>query len=137
VHGPYDIAEWNNKIVFHSYSVDTDTIVNGQYRIYQLIKTYDSCGVDTMASLNSERVQLKVVDNELYAHGWFSKINDEPCRGLAKYHGVDWECLDPPFGYGGPNVADICLFDNKLWVGGNFSNEQSQPFNEIAYLDLT
>lgn len=135
--GSSDIISWGNQIIFHAFSIDTDTIVNGQYRTYNLIKSLTSSTFDTIGSTNSLYTYFKTLNNELYSFGWFGRIGGNECRGLAKYNGTTWDCLNPPFGFGGPQINDIFLFDNKLWVGGNFSNAQSEPFKEIAYLDLT
>jgi hypothetical protein len=135
--GPSSVLFDGDRIIYHIIEQDTDTIINETFPRYQFIKSFDGQFFDTLASLNSEIVYLDIFENSLYAFGWFSQIDGQACRGLAKYNGTSWDCLDPPFGFGAvPKINDIYLFDNKLWVGGNFQSQEDAPYSEIAYFDL-
>lgn len=132
---PTSVTSYNNKLVFATTEYTTDSA--GNHTFYH-IRAWNYNSFDTLGRTNSSSYRLAVIQGELYAYGWFSTINGMPCRGLAKWDGTNWLDLNPPFGYGGPSIGSICLYDNKLWVGGNFGHDSlDYPYSELAYLDLT
>lgn len=117
---PIAAISYNDSLVFSSTDYVKDTIgIDPPWGPFYQIRLWKNDVFDTIGSTNNKFNYLKVLLNDIYLFGWFSSIDGNPCRGLAKYNGLTWECLDPPFGYGGPQINDIFLFDNKLWVGVN------------------
>jgi hypothetical protein len=134
------VDTYNGELIFVSTDYVPDTTgIDPPWGPFHQIRTFDGVSFDTIGRVTNQAfTKLKIINGNLFAFGWFGKIGGIECRGLARYNGTAWDCLDPPFGFtGAPKISDIYLFDNKLWVGGNFSNDDDQPFNEIAYLDLT
>jgi hypothetical protein len=71
--------------------------------------------------------RLEVINDTLFAHGAF-QIPDENIDGLAWWCAIEnkWKAyhnLPNMWAGGNPNgIADIALYDNELYVGGNFNN---------------
>lgn len=57
----------------------------------------------------------------LYAFGWFDSIGGIAASKIAKYNGISWSAIDTTTWYGG-SIADVSLYKNKLYIGGNFNN---------------
>ncbi|MBN2680942.1 MAG: hypothetical protein JXR58_00405, partial [Bacteroidales bacterium] len=86
----------------------------------------------TMGTPNS----VGKIDSLLVAGGNFYEMgNTEGTRRLAIWDGVIWQ--GPSIGEVGFVVYDIDIFDNKLFIGGEFSNIGSYTFDKIAAFDGT
>lgn len=63
--------------------------------------------------------RLYVNGNDLYIGGIIDSINGAPAYNLAKFDGTSWTTF-PSLGING-RVGAIIVFNNELYVGGNFS----------------
>lgn len=69
--------------------------------------------------------RLRVINDTLYACGFFYHSGDAALNGLAKWSGEEWLPVHnlPQFDPTNPNlITDIALYQNILYVAGNFSN---------------
>lgn len=66
--------------------------------------------------------KLKVINNELYVCGGMINTQNGNFNGLAKFDGMTWSGFNVPnFSYLGSYVRDVALYNNELYIGGNFS----------------
>ncbi|MFH2143657.1 MAG: T9SS type A sorting domain-containing protein [Bacteroidota bacterium] len=79
---------------------------------------------------------MRVINNELYILGTFDSINDVVANGLAKYNGVEWSNVYnlPQFYSTSANfINDIAYYENELYVGGNFVNDDQTIRDIVKY----
>ncbi|MBK8876241.1 MAG: T9SS type A sorting domain-containing protein [Bacteroidetes bacterium] len=63
---------------------------------------------------------LYVTNSNLYVGGWFDTINGIPAQGVARFDGTNWYSY-PSFGGSFHYITAIILFNNELYIGGNFN----------------
>jgi hypothetical protein len=74
---------------------------------------------------NSGVNRLRIINDTLYACGHFYHSGEVELNGLAKWSGEDWLPVNnlPLFDPLNPNlITDVALYQNTLYVAGNFSN---------------
>ncbi|MBL0317409.1 MAG: T9SS type A sorting domain-containing protein [Flavobacteriales bacterium] len=74
---------------------------------------------------NSGVNRLRIINDTLYACGYFYHSGEVELNGLAKWSGEDWLPVNnlPLFDPLNPNlITDVALYQNTLYVAGNFSN---------------
>lgn len=70
---------------------------------------------------------LKIIDNELYVYGVFDSVGGVPFNSIAKWDGTTWSTVhDFPKISSLPGninwITDIAVYNNELYVCGNFHN---------------
>lgn len=63
---------------------------------------------------------LYVENSNLYVGGGFDTINGIPAQGIARYDGLNWYNY-PPIGGNFHYITGIIVFNNELYIGGNFN----------------
>lgn len=79
---------------------------------------------------------LKVYGGFLYAGGFFTEMESEPCR-IARWDGQSWECFsnsDIDFnnlGQGGA-IRDFAFFQDEMYICGGFHTIDGEQVNHVA-----
>ena len=85
--------------------------------------------------MNSIVNALEVFNGELYAGGNFSTADGNPANKIAKWNGSNWTPLGAGMGMYAPYSAMVYtlhVFNNALYVGGQFSTADGVPAASIA-----
>jgi hypothetical protein len=72
---------------------------------------------------------LRVIDNELYAVGYFDYAGGIPAQNLAKWNGLEW-CGFTTMSQGA--LFDVAKLNNDLYVGGSFLEIGGDSIRGIA-----
>jgi trimeric autotransporter adhesin len=89
---------------------------------------------------NDVILSLSVFQGQLYCGGVFRRVEDRPCRYVARWDGSQWFAFAPVFQpQDGPGawegVNALLADDDRLWMGGNFAAADGVPCNSIGYWD--
>ncbi len=81
---------------------------------------------------------MRIFNNELFIFGGIDSINGIVANGLIKYNGVEWNNVNnlPQFdtSYNEANqIFEIAYFENELYVGGNFNNNDYSLRDIVKY----
>jgi hypothetical protein len=81
---------------------------------------------------------LAVYNNELYAGGSFSRLGGVTCNNIGKYNGTSWSAVGSGaagsscVSISGGHVIDMEVYNNELYVVGQFTQMDGIPANKIA-----
>ena len=83
---------------------------------------------------------FEIVNNKLYAIGWFNHINGITAHGIAMYDGFNWQSVNnfPVYNPGNnPNeITTIKYYKGKLYIAGQYADSLSGGYPVFAsYLD--
>ncbi len=123
------LKEYNGKLIIGGFSS------KGRY-----ILSYDGASFDTIGIIDDLYPSiwaLEVYNNDLYIGGEFSSINGLTVNGIARYNGVNWSSLGTGIilGTSGGQVEALKVFNNILYVGGNFTSANGLAADYIASWD--
>jgi len=76
---------------------------------------------------------VAIFNNEIYVGGNFG--NDTIYNGIAKWNGSQWLTLDSGFVGGQPEVADLIVYNNRLYAGGSFFGTKKEYNPSLAVWD--
>lgn len=109
---------FNNEL----YACGWFSTVNGQ-PISSLAKYNGSSWVAVPGFLSAVNLwRLKVINNELYVCGGTINTTNGNYDGLAKFDGTNWLGFSVPYlGDPGAYIQDVEMYNNDLFVGGNFN----------------
>jgi len=73
--------------------------------------------------------KLKIINDTLYAMGYFKGSGEKEINNIAKWNGVEWQNVYnfPDYGFASV-VYDINIFNNEIFVGGNFHSDTLDDF---------
>jgi hypothetical protein len=134
---------YNNDIfVAGSFTHAGGCMVNGLTKWDGNVWTKFGSGLKTSDGNSGIGLCLKEIDNTLYLGGVFDSIDGVACHSLAKFNGTGWSSVNnfPLFSItpGYINwVYDIELYNNELYVCGNFYNYPQMTIDHIAKWDGT
>ena len=129
--GPFDdivfsVEIYNNEL----YACGWFSSINGQ-PISHLTKYNGSVWLPVPGFISAINPgKLKVINNELYLCGGIINTTAGSFNGVAKFDGTNWSGFSvPSLGDPGTYVSDVALYNNELYIAGNFSlSNGSQDF---------
>lgn len=130
-------THWIRSMVWHAGSLyvsgNIDSI-GGLGPAGARLARYDQDGWHTCGVPNSW-VRLKVVNDTLWAIGWYGSINGQNIGPVARHVGGQWQ----PFGISmaGDEVRAVTIHDGVYFIGGNFTQSPITPLRDIVYWDGT
>jgi len=117
---------------------NSDFFVSGNFGYYgnnlKFLRKWDGFSWSYCGNPNSI-VNLKIVNNELFALGWFDTISNQNINRIAKWNGLSWESYALPlaFFHGNGSVVTAEFYKGEYYFAGNFSF--AGGLNEIACWD--
>ena len=72
-------------------------------------------------------------NNKLYIYGQFDTIQGQKANGLATFDGVSFQPLVIPFINNDPVINSMVLYNNELYIGGNFYTTVGGSFYDDIY----
>jgi len=101
-----------------------DLYAGGYFPWYGKIKYIARFNGNTWDSLptgvNGDVLNFKIINDELYVMGTFTKAGNIPAYGLAKWDGNQWSDVYSFPNLGSYYIVDIAMYKGELYVGGNF-----------------
>jgi len=89
--------------------------------------------------VNAAVSKLKIFNDVLYVTGSFSYVFFEnewyPASKIVAFNGEDVYRISDEIFHGGGSIHDVAVFQNSLYVSGNFISIQNKPITAIARLD--
>jgi len=102
----------------------------------RFLSRWDGAKWDTCGKPNAPVWNLKIVNNELFALGYFDSISNKPAKRIAKWNGSDWDSfgtdLPPGVVY---VIGDAAYYKGEYYFGGSFN--LGNGFKEIIRWDGT
>lgn len=133
----------NAMVVYEDYLVVGGyfTVTDQQGNLIHNVAKWDGEQWHSLFGLgvNGGVAYLKIIDGILYITGNFSYVYLEnelyPASKIVAYNGVDIYRLSDEIFDLSSSVKDVAVFQNSLYVSGNFSNIQNKSIAGIARLD--
>jgi hypothetical protein len=98
--------------------------------------TWDSLQVQPFkTNTNNAIFDLKNINNELYIAGIFDSVAGVPAKGIAKWNTINWSSLNFPNYQFFTSINAICIYKNKIIVGGNFQSSINDTVGNILAFD--
>jgi hypothetical protein len=119
----HDIAIFHNPIK-GIIIYQNDTILYGNFVHYnnsELLRTakYSNGNWVPFANFNSAVLNMKIINNELYAFGGFTEVEGIQTTGIVKYDGETWQTVGPNIDADFLTINDAEIFQDELYVAGN------------------
>ena len=89
--------------------------------------------------VNAQAYGIAAIGNKIYAVGTFTAAGNTKAMGVAGFDGTNWFPLNGGLPGGGVNPTVICAAadNNRLYVGGIFTNADDPTANDTARWDGT
>jgi hypothetical protein len=94
---------------------------------------YDDDGWHICGSPNNEWLKVVVVNDTLWAIGWYGSIDGEIIGPVARYIDGQWDSFGPSLL--GNHVRAAAIYNGKYFIGGNLTQPPITPLQDIVYWD--
>jgi hypothetical protein len=97
------------------------------------ITAFENDSFMALGSVDAPVLKMRVIDNELYASGFFTEVNgDTNIKYLAKYDGNSWQPVhDVEIGTG--SIDDFIYYGDELYIAGNFKIKGTDIIDIAVY----
>lgn len=134
----HPLIKYNNSIYAQNHLIDT----LGSRQLFSRWNGQCWEKVQNAFSNGSGGIRKMIVyKNELYIAGAFDQNHDPqaPGKSIARWNGIRWDDLSGGVQFLNPNytayIEDMAIFDNELYVVGNFQKAGSLSASNIAKWD--
>jgi len=117
-------------LIYSVVEYQGDTILAGAFHEVRSIDSFPSIveSIERVLVLNNGVMQqlgsfngtcrAKVIADDLYIFGYFSKAMGDSCN-VIKWDGEQWEPIGPPLLASHHDIVDIAFYNDELYIAGN------------------
>jgi len=100
----------------------------------RFLSRWDGAKWDTCGMPNGPVWNLKIINNDLFALGWFDSISNKSANRIAKWNGTAWDSFGTDLPPGVVDViVDAAYYKGEYYFGGSFN--LGNGFKEIIRWD--
>ena len=130
-HQVRNITEYNGSVLITGSFYEHHSQAS---KIYEVEGNLDLPPVQTEPELTG--MNLKVVNDTLFAYGQFDKINGTQVNGLAKWDGTNWIGMYPLTTLEqAPLIADVEYYQGEYYICGGTNFSETYPYRLAVFRD--